>query len=272
MKSALIFGSVVCSLLVLFSVSGCVSRAEYDKCMRRNQIQLDQISKLEEAQEMERLRADRNQNELSLMQQEKPFWQKKNEALLADLKTKQALINELSAQIGQLPLPPVLNTALSDWARQAGPDVVEYDEKTGIVRFKSDLLFEKGSDTVAMDVQPRLESLAQILNSPAAQEFDVLIVGHTDTAPVEVPETLAKHPTNWHLSAHRAISVERILAAAGMTEIRLSVMGMGQFRPIAPNSNIPGQKGNPLNRRVEIYIIPAGSIRIAAPDMTSPEI
>jgi len=269
MKSALMSGGVVCSLLILLAVSGCVSKAEYDKCMRRNQIQLDQIAKLEEAQEAERLRADRIQNELNLAIQEKPFWQKKLDALMADLKAKQALIDQLSAQIGQSPLPPELNTALADWARQVGPDVVEYDEKTGIVRFKSDLLFEKGSDTVAADLQPRIESLAQILNSSAARDFDVLIVGHTDDIPIKKPATLVLHPTNWHLSAHRAISVERILAAAGIAENRLSVMGMGQFRPIAPNA--PGEKGNPLNRRVEIYIVPAGSVRIAAPDLMGAE-
>ena len=101
-------------------------------------------------------------------------------------------------------------------------------------------------------------------------DFDVLIVGHTDDIPIKKPDTLLKHPSNWHLSAHRAISVERILAAAGMLETRLSVMGMGQFRPIAPNAS--GQKGNPMNRRVEIYIVPAGSVRIATPNLTSPEI
>lgn len=270
MKSSLISGGILACFLVLSAVSGCVSRSEYDKCMRRNQIQLDRISSLEHAQEAERLRADRIQNELNLAQQEKPFWQKKLDALMADLKAKQALIDQLSAQIGQSPLPPELSTALADWARQVGPDVVEYDEKTGIVRFKSDLLFEKGSDTVDAELQPRIESLAQILNSPAAQDFDVLIVGHTDDIPIKKPSTLVLHPTNWHLSAHRAISVERILAAAGIMENRLSVMGMGQFRPIAPNA--PGERGNPLNRRVEIYIVPAGSVRIAAPDLTEPGI
>ena len=117
-------------------------------------------------------------------------------------------------------------------------------------------------------MQPRIESLAQILNSPVAQDFDVLIVGHTDDIPIKKSATLAKHPSNWHLSAHRAISVERILAATGITETRFSVMGMGQFRPIAPNA--PGGKGNSLNRRVEIYIVPAGSVRIAAPDLSNP--
>ena len=38
----------------------------------------------------------------------------------------------------------------------------------------------------------------------------------------------------------------------------LAIMGMGQYRPIAPNK--PGNGGNEKNRRVEIYIVPAGQI------------
>ena len=40
---------------------------------------------------------------------------------------------------------------------------------------------------------------------------------------------------------------------------RLAVMGFGEHRPLEPNK--PNQKGNPVNRRVEIYIIPSGQIR-----------
>ena len=93
----------------------------------------------------------------------------------------------------------------------------------------------------------------------AAKDFDVLIVGHTDDLPILRPETLAKHPTNWHLSAHRAISVQRVFAEANLSSTRLAVMGFGEYRPLEPNK--PNQKGNSVNRRVEIYIIPSGQIR-----------
>ncbi len=184
---------------------------------------------------------------------------KKIEALQATLTAKQALIKQLSGQVGATALPTPLTNALADWARNS--DMVDFNEKTGIVRLKSDLLFDKGSDSVQTAAADALKSFSAILNSTSAQGFDVLIVGHTDDIPVKKPATLAKHPTNWHLSAHRAISVEKALAAAGCDEQRLSVMGMGQFRPIEPN--LPGQKGNPKNRRVEIYIVPAGQIHIA---------
>jgi chemotaxis protein MotB len=37
---------------------------------------------------------------------------------------------------------------------------------------------------------------------------------------------------------------------------RLSIRGFGEYRPVAPNA--PNKKGNPQNRRVEIYIVPEG--------------
>ena len=121
-------------------------------------------------------------------------------------------------------------------------------------------------DTVQPEAKERLEALSEVLNSPVAEGFDVLIVGHTDDMRIGKPATRAKHPTNWHLSAHRAIAVEKVLAQAGMTEVRMVVMGMGQFRPIEPNE--PKQQGNPKNRRVEIYIVPAGQMGIASPTAT----
>jgi chemotaxis protein MotB len=70
------------------------------------------------------------------------------------------------------------------------------------------------------------------------------------------PSTAVKHPTNWHLSAHRAIAVLREMAKNNVTENRMSVRGFSEFRPMAENA--AGKKGNAQNRRVEIYIVPKG--------------
>jgi chemotaxis protein MotB len=158
-------------------------------------------------------------------------------------------------------LPVELSDALSEWAAQSGSDLVTYDAERGVVRFKSDLLFQPGQDTLQPQAAEQLKALAQIFDSAAAANFDILIVGHTDDIPIKKAETKAKHPTNWYLSAHRAISVQSILGSSGVDENRIAVVGMGEFNPIAPNA--AGQKGNPLNRRVEIYIVPAGSLRIS---------
>jgi len=84
-----------------------------------------------------------------------------------------------------------------------------------------------------------------------------MIFPHTDDIPIQKPDTRAKHPTNWHLSAHRAISVLEIMTGNKLDAERLSVRGFGEYRPIVPNA--PSRKGNPQNRRVEIYIVPAGT-------------
>ncbi len=44
---------------------------------------------------------------------------------------------------------------------------------------------------------------------------------------------------------------------SGVEATRLSVRGFGEYRPLEPNA--AGKKGNPKNRRVEIYIVPAGA-------------
>jgi chemotaxis protein MotB len=118
------------------------------------------------------------------------------------------------------------------------------------------LLFESGSDVVAPAAGEVIKSLCKILNSEQGKKFDVIIAGHTDDIRIGKPETREKHPTNWYLSAHRAISVLDIMSSSGISSERMSVRGFGEFRPITPNA--PNKKGNSQNRRVEIYIVPQG--------------
>ena len=173
--------------------------------------------------------------------------QQKIAALEAYLSKKDELIMRMREQcLGGAPLPMELSTLLEDFA--AKEDMVTFDANTGIVKFKSDLLFKSGSDIVMPPAAAAIKSLCTILNSKEAADFDVIIAGHTDDQPIRYAK--ANHPTNWHLSVHRAISVLNIMSASGVTQSRMSVRGFGELRPIAPNE--PGNKGNPLNSRVEI--------------------
>ena len=45
---------------------------------------------------------------------------------------------------GGVQLPPELNTMLEEFAK--GKEMITYDASRGVVKFKSDLLFEPGSD------------------------------------------------------------------------------------------------------------------------------
>jgi len=156
-------------------------------------------------------------------------------------------------------LPQPLHEKLKKLASEH-PDIIEYDAAKGAVRWKADLLFPLGSDQLAgsKEALDALGQFAEIVKSDSASGFDVIIVGHTCTTPIMRAETLAEHKTNWHLSAHRAISVMNLLGKRGVAMARMGVMGYGEHRPIADNSS---DKGKAKNRRVEIYLVPQESVQ-----------
>ena len=152
-------------------------------------------------------------------------------------------------------LPDELNILLREFARDN--PMVTFDESTGMLKFKSDLLFDLGSDNVTAAAAESIKALCKIMNTDKAKDFDLLIAGHTDDVPIKKPATREKHPTNWHLSAHRAIAVLKAMTASGVTPQRVSVRGFGEYRPLEANKANKG--GNPANRRVEIYVVPSGA-------------
>ena len=152
-------------------------------------------------------------------------------------------------------LPEALSSALQKFAL-ANPDIAEYDAKLGMVKLKSDLTFSPGSAKVNPEATAMLAKLVSVLNDPAAGEFSVYVAGHTDDVPIGNPATKRRHPTNWYLSAHRAVGVQKALQSAKLDPSRIAVMGFGSYHPIEPNKL--NKKGNPANRRVELWITPTG--------------
>jgi chemotaxis protein MotB len=250
---------LVTMTVVLFGAAGCISQAQLDDLKAQNRIQQERISQLESQLSDCNLSLDQKIKELeSLVGKSGADLQAKNAyiaALEADIEQKKALIAKLQEQLlqGGAPLPMEMNVLLKDFAER-NPDLVTFDEATGSLKFKSDLLFNAGSDEVASSASDAIKALAGIMNSPEAKQFDMAIVGHTDDLRISRAETRQKHPTNWHLSVHRAISVLNMLAQNQVAEDRMCAKGYGEFRPIEPNK--PNKGGNPANRRVEIFIIP----------------
>ncbi len=157
-------------------------------------------------------------------------------------------------------LPEALDTALKQFGSQY-PDVIEYDATRGTIKWRSDLLFTLGSDVVKDSARSSLSRFAEIMSSVQGADFDVIVVGHTDNIQIKREATRQAHPTNWHLSAHRAIAVSDTLQTDGLRPERIGVMGFGEYRPIQPNE---GEEARAQNRRVEIHIVPRGSIGSAA--------
>lgn len=199
--------------------------------------------------------------------------QAENDRLAKAVATANTLLEEIAKKnmphdpiLIETKLPAALDSALKDFAAQY-PSAVYYDPKRGIVKWTSDLLFALGSDVVKESAKDPLEGFAEIMNSPAAQGFEALIVGHTDNMRISREETRRMHPTNWHLSVHRAISVSDVLQKDGVGATRIGVMGFGEYRPIESNES---ETGRSQNRRVEIYIVPAGTIGgVVAPQMAA---
>jgi chemotaxis protein MotB len=142
-----------------------------------------------------------------------------------------------------------VNAALIALAAQY-PDVLQFDEKRGMIRFAADFTFDPGSVGLKASALSVLSQLATILNSNAANPFEVVVVGHTDNVPIK--KSAAQNPTNMHLSAHRAIAVRDALHKDGVQASRFLIAGYGEFRPTVPN----GPNGAAQNRRVDVYLMP----------------
>ena len=256
-KLSVIF--LVCISVLL--VNGCVSQDDYNDLKLKTDSQSKLIKELESDLQTSKLKLDQMKRRLETIDEtigvEADSLRQKIAALEEDIQTKSTLIASMRQQLlhGGMQLPVELSTMLEDFASES-KEMVTYDSNRGIVKFKSDLLFEKGSDIVAPTAAEAVKALCQILNSEQGKKFDIIVAGHTDSVKISKPATLEKHPTNWHLSSHRAISVLNVMLKNGVTTERVSTRGFGEFRPMVPNE--PGKVGTPQNRRVEIYIVAKG--------------
>ena len=106
---------------------------------------------------------------------------------------------------------------------------------SGDVAFDVDSAVIKGSFYSTLD---RIAEQIQVRSSTAKYT----IVGHTDSS--------ASNEYNQELSERRARAVASYLISKGVTSSQLSVLGLGETRPIASNSTVEGKA---QNRRVEIY-------------------
>jgi len=252
---------------LMVAAGGCVSADEYNKAVSAARRANEELKKCQSAlQELrvenEKLRNDVGARDAALATKDEIIGKLKDgnaelDKALKDLMAKYKAAVEASKvrPLGKLhiPLPPKVDTALRALAKENG-DLMDYLPNYGMVKLKADLPFPKGSAVVKPEAEAVLKKLAEIVNRPEARKFHIYAAGHTDDIPLRKPETIRMHGSNWGLSLHRAGAVVKVLAAAGVDQRRLGAIGFSKYHPIAPNK--PGNKGNPLNRRVEIWILP----------------
>jgi len=233
-------------------LGGCANQQNLDKAMDENRSLKNQNSELQALNsqlknENELMQKQRMESEAALSQARGMSDEMRKQLGMTEADYKKLLerLNSLSLS----PIDPETDRALAELAR-AHPDLISYDSEHGILRFSADLTFDSGQDKVKDGAAQSLAALAKILKTTSASSYEVMVVGHTDAQKISAG-TAQRHPTNMHLSCHRAIAVRQILDGQGVPAEKMYAAGWGDERPIAQN----GPKGeSAANRRVEIYL------------------
>lgn len=112
------------------------------------------------------------------------------------------------------------------------------------------ILFDSGKSEIKPEGLVVLGKVIEILKS--VNDKAIRIEGHTDAMPI-TGSLAQRYPTNWELSAARAINVARYLQKQAIDPATLSAAGFGEFKPVADNTT---PEGRAKNRRIEIVLVP----------------
>ncbi|MDQ5930293.1 MAG: OmpA-OmpF porin, family [Bacteroidota bacterium] len=135
-------------------------------------------------------------------------------------------------------------------ASKGCPDVVEKVEVKEITQeainkigdYSKQILFNSGKSIYKDTIVTVLESMVVILKEFPTSKF--IIEGHTDN--------VGSYKLNLKLSQKRADAIKNYLVKNGISEDRLSAVGMSESDPVASNKTL---KGKSLNRRTEVKLV-----------------
>ena len=118
--------------------------------------------------------------------------------------------------------------------------------------FQSEVLFGAGQATISDAGRTEMAKLAAAIRELQVQIPDEVnwvlrIDGHTDKRPINTPQ----FPSNWELSAARAIAVTKYFVEQGIPSQNLVAAGFGESRPI---DNGETEEAYARNRRIEFKL------------------
>jgi len=117
------------------------------------------------------------------------------------------------------------------------------------VNMEAAILFDSGKADVKQDGLEILFKMVETLKS--VKDKAIRIEGHTDN--VQISGALTRQfPTNWELSAARAINVAKYLQQQGLDPASLSAAAFAEYKPVADNGT---KEGRAKNRRIEITLV-----------------
>jgi len=117
---------------------------------------------------------------------------------------------------------------------------------------QSEVLFAAGSPALKPEAGPEIDRIAGAIldiarEIPGDIPWVLRVDGHTDARPIQS----AQFPSNWALSAARAISVVQYLASRGIPPQRLLAGAFGEFQPLDPGTS---EEAYARNRRIEMKL------------------
>ena len=115
-----------------------------------------------------------------------------------------------------------------------------------VVSIAGDHLFDSGSEIISADYHHIIQRIGEGLEQTTGR---IKVVGHTDNIPMGRNKRFS---SNFSLSQSRAESVVLLLNGNVSNQARTIAEGLGDTRPIAPNSTTGGRA---QNRRVEIILL-----------------
>lgn len=164
------------------------------------------------------------------------------EDIIALQKVKEEKVKEVSSTYEQL---------LSNMKNEIAQGQVTISELKGklTVNMEAAILFDSGK----ADVKPEgLSILGKMIETlKGVTDKAIRIEGHTDN--VQISGGLTRvFPSNWELSAARAINVTKYLQQQGLDPAFLSAAAFAEHKPVADNSS---REGRAKNRRIEITLV-----------------
>ncbi|MGH7083569.1 MAG: OmpA family protein, partial [Acetobacteraceae bacterium] len=117
---------------------------------------------------------------------------------------------------------------------------------------QNEVLFPIGSADLTPEGKLRIIEVALTLQQiakkiPSSVHWILEVEGYTDATPINTPQ----YPSNWELSAQRAINVVQLLIQQGIPSDRLVAVGFGDTHPLDP-ADTPAAYSK--NRRIEFRL------------------
>ena len=118
--------------------------------------------------------------------------------------------------------------------------------------FQSEVLFPAGQANLKPEASGELDRIASALvelekQIPPDIPWVIRVDGHTDARPIATPQ----FPSNWALSAARAIAVVQAFAARGVSPQHLLAAGFGEYQPLDLGTS---EEAYARNRRIELKL------------------